>query len=312
MSIRSIRNLLLGSVAAVVLTACSSSNDPQPLNIVETAQSDPRFSTLVEAVVAADLAGTLSGPGPFTVFAPTNEAFAALLADLGVSKEQLFADSALLTSVLTYHVLPARVGQAQIPAGRPITTVQGSIFKIEPAGADLVITDGRNRTARILAADIGASNGVIHAIDRVILPPDRNIVETAMSLPDFSLLVEAVVAANLQDALAATGPLTVFAPTNEAFAALLEELGTTKEALFANTALLTQVLTYHVLDGRVLKAEVPVGTPIPTLQNQTFSVDTALNIVDALGRTASIVATDVFTSNGVIHVIDRVLLPQLD
>jgi uncharacterized surface protein with fasciclin (FAS1) repeats len=307
--IRWFRSLIVASSVAA-LAACGSSDSPPPKNIVETAQADPRFSILVEAVVAADLAGTLAGPGPFTVFAPTNDAFAALLGELGVTKEELLANKALLTAVLTYHVLPASVAKAQVPAGKAITTVQGDIFKIDPVGPDLVITDGRNRTSRIVIADLAASNGLIHAIDTVLLPPNQNIVETASDLPDFSILVEAVVAADLVDALSGPGPLTVFAPTNAAFAALLGELGVTKEQLLADKALLTSVLTYHVVSGRVLKADVPVGVAIETLQGETFTIDASLTVTDKLARTAGIVATDVLTTNGVIHVIDRVLLPE--
>ena len=298
---------LAGTVG--VLAACGGGSDDRD-DIVEIAKSDPKFSILVEAVVAADLAETLSGDGPFTVFAPTNDAFAALLAELGVSKDELLADKALLTQVLTYHVVGAAVTKAEVPLGKAITTVQGGIFKVDAAGSDLVITDGRNRTSRIIAADIAARNGVIHAIDRVILPADRNIVETALALPEFSLLVEAVVAADLQGALSGAGPFTVFAPTNDAFVALLGELGVSKDQLLADKPLLTQVLTYHVLGARVLKAEVPVGTPVATLQGQTLTVNASLAIEDQRGRSANIVATDVLTSNGVIHVIDRVILPR--
>ena len=177
-------------------------------------------------------------------------------------------------------------------------------------GADLVITDGRNRTAKIIATDMAAPNGLIHTIDKVLLPANRNIVQTAQSLPNFSILVEAVVAAGLADALSAPGPLTVFAPTNAAFAALLAELGQTKEQLLANRALLTQVLTYHVVPARVLKADVPVGAPVTTLQGQTFTVDATLAITDQRGRKAAITGTDVLTSNGVIHVVDKVILPR--
>ena len=155
-----------------------------------------------------------------------------------------------------------------------------------------------------------ASNGVIHVIDKVLLPANKTIVQTAQAAPDFSILVEAVVAADLVDALSAPGPLTVFAPTNAAFADLLAELGLTKEQLLANRALLTQVLTYHVVNGRVLKADVPVGQPITTLQGETFSVDSSLTITDQRSRRAAIVATDVLASNGVIHVIDKVILPR--
>ncbi|HQS90897.1 fasciclin domain-containing protein, partial [Polaromonas sp.] len=244
--------LVLGSIAAAVLvTGCGGGSDTSapttPQNIVELAQSVPDLSILVEAVVAAGLVDTLKSAGPFTVFAPTNAAFAALLTELGLTKAQLLADTALLKAVLTYHVLPAKVEKAQVPLGKAITTVQGGILKIESSGGVLTITDGRNRTSRLLATDIQASNGVIHTIDKVILPANKNIVQTAQSLPQFSVLVEAVVAANLQGTLSGAGPFTVFAPTNDAFTALLAELNLTKAALLANTALLTKVLTYHVL-----------------------------------------------------------------
>ena len=305
---KQLRYLLAVSTVALV-AACGGSDDDHPSNIVETAAADPRFSILVEAVGAAGLAETLSGPGPFTVFAPTNDAFAALLGELGLTKEQLLADKPLLGAVLTYHVVAAEVARSAVPLGEAITTVQGGIFKVDAVGSDLVITDGRNRTSKVTATDLEARNGVIHVIDKVLLPADKNIVQTAQSLPDFSILVEAVEAANLQGALSAAGPLTVFAPTNAAFASLLAELGVSKEALLANTALLTQVLTYHVVDGRVLKADVPVGPTITTLQGETFSVDSTLAITDRRIRKAAIVATDVLASNGVIHVIDKVILP---
>ncbi len=303
------RWLLLAAPVTVLATACGGDDD-EPVDIVQTLQADSRYSILVEAVVAAELTSTLSSPGPFTVFAPTNDAFAALLTELGLSKAQLLADKPLLTAVLTYHVLPARVARASVPLGKAVTTAGGGIFKIDATpGGGLAITDGRNRVAGITRTDLEASNGVIHVIDKVLLPADKNIVQTAQALPQFSILVEAVVAAGLADALSATGPLTVFAPTNDAFAALLVELGVTKEQLLANTALLTQVLTYHVVNGRVLKADVPVGPAITTLQGETFTVDATLAITDRRGRKAGITATDVLTSNGVIHVIDKVILP---
>ena len=182
-------------------------------------------------------------------------------------------------------------------------------IRIVPLSVRFGDTEYIDRTT-ITATDVAASNGVIHVIDKVILPADKTIVQTAIaSAPEFTLLVEAVQAAGLVDALSATGPFTVFAPTNAAFAAALAELGTTKEALFANTALLTAVLTYHVVPSRVFKAQVPVGTPITTLQGATFTVGSDLAITDQAGRKANIVATDVMTSNGVIHVIDKVILP---
>lgn len=294
--------------STTLLQACGGGDDEPQRNIVEIAQSNPDLSILVEAVVAAGLTQTLS-TGSLTVFAPTNAAFAALLTELGETKEALLANKTLLTSVLSYHVLGSKVSRADVPVGKAITPLSGGFFKIEATGG-LKVTDGRNRIANITATDIQASNGVVHLLDRVLLPADKDIVATASALPDFSILVEAVAAAGLVSTLQGKGPFTVFAPTNAAFAALLAELGVTKQALLANTALLTSVLTYHVVPARVLKAEVPLNTAITTVQGQTFTVNANLAITDQRGRVSNIVTADVFTSNGVIHVVDKVILPR--
>ncbi len=305
--------LLTALSSAALISACGGSSDPAHVptpDIVALAQATPDLSILVEAVVAAGLVDTLKGTGPFTVFAPTNAAFAAALTELGLTKAQLLADKPLLTAVLTYHVLPAKVASSAIPFGKAITTVQGSILKIDSVAGSVVITDGRNRTSKVVTPDVAASNGVVHIVDKVILPANKNIVQTAQGLPQFSILVEAVVAANLATTLSGTGPFTVFAPTDTAFANLLAELGVTKAALLADTALLTKVLTYHVVPGRVLKAEVPLNTAIKTVQGDTLTVGSNLAITDQRGRTSNITGTDVLTSNGVIHVIDKVILPK--
>lgn len=307
-------NALLAATAVSLLAACGGGDD-DPKHITATVQDTPQFSVLSEAVTAAGLEATLRGEGPFTVFAPTKDAFTALLGELGITKDQLLADKALLTQVLTYHVVAGEVPKAAVPLGQPITTVQGGLFKVDAVGADLVITDGRNRNAKITATDVAAANGVIHVVDRVILPANRNIVETAVALAsanpaEFTVLVDAVVAADLAGALSGSGPFTVFAPTDAAFAALLGELGVTKAQLLADKDLLTAVLTYHVVPGRVLKAQVPVGVAITTLQGGSFTVDASLQITDGRNRRAAIVATDVLATNGVIHVIDHVILPS--
>jgi uncharacterized surface protein with fasciclin (FAS1) repeats len=159
----------LAALSTVALVAaCGGGDDPAPTpNIVGVAKTQANLSILVEAVVAADLATTLSGPGPFTVFAPTNDAFAALLTELGISKAALLADKPLLTKVLTYHVVSGKVLKAQVPVNTPITTVEGETFTVSSA---FVITDQRGRTANITATDVAASNGVVHVIDKVILP----------------------------------------------------------------------------------------------------------------------------------------------
>jgi uncharacterized surface protein with fasciclin (FAS1) repeats len=293
---------------------------PAAQSIVVIAAATPDLSSLVAALGFAsdnnDLVNLLSNTGTFTVFAPTNAAFDALAVELlgaGKTAADLLVPSnkALVRAVLEYHVLGAVVKKADIPLGLPIDPVLAGtdIFKIDLEAGAPVMTDGRNRKSNITATDIMASNGVVHLIDKVILPADKNIVETAASLPQFSILVEAVKAAGLTTTLASPGPFTVFAPTNDAFAALLQELHVTKAQLLANKPLLTAVLTYHVLPDQFLKAQVPIGAPIATAQGGTLTVSSSLVITDARNRTSNIAATDVLTKNGVIHVIDKVILP---
>lgn len=304
--------------------------------IVDVAAADARFSSLVAALKFAsngdDLVTLLSGAGDFTVFAPTNDAFDALARELTGNPSATAADlltpsnKALVRTVLQYHVLASRVPASAIVSGRVVEPASGdgTFFKIDTTGSAPVITDGRGRQATIVATDVAASNGVIHVIDRVILPADRTIVETAAALPAFSSLVAALQFASdngdLVGLLSGPGPFTVFAPTNDAFDALARELthdpAATAAALLtpANRALVRSVLQYHVVAGRVLAADVPLGVPIdPALAGTaTFSiarVGDRLVITDARHRNATITATDVFTRNGVIHVIDRVILP---
>jgi uncharacterized surface protein with fasciclin (FAS1) repeats len=317
------------AASAGLLAACGGGDDdvvtppaPSAKNIVELAQATPSLSILLEAVIAAGLAGALSAPGTLTVFAPTNDAFAAALTELGLTKEQLFANTALLTKVLQYHVLGATVKKADIPLGKaidPIVPGTSDFFKIDVVGSAVVITDGRNRTSDITATDNLASNGVVHIIDKVILPADKDIVATALAAnPEFSTLVTALGQASLVTALQGAGPFTVFAPTNAAFDALRQELAgvgnppITVAALLAN-AKLADILKYHVLTSRVLKAEVPVGTAVPTLagETETISISSGFVITDKKGRTSNITATDIFNTNGVIHVIDKVILPSV-
>jgi uncharacterized surface protein with fasciclin (FAS1) repeats len=309
---------VLAAGAAVTLAACGGSDDPAPTptpaptkNVVELAQGTADLSILVEAVVAAGLAPTLSGAGPFTVFAPTNAAFAAALTELGLTKAELLApaNKPLLTQILTYHVVSGKYLKAQVPVGSPIATLQGESLTVD---ATLAITDQRGRKANITATDIVATNGVVHLIDKVILPTNKNVVQVAQGNPDFSVLVEAVVAAGLAPTLSGPGPFTVFAPTNAAFTSALTELGLTKAQLLdpVNKTLLTKILTYHVVSGKYLKAQVPVGTPITTLQTETLTVDSTLTITDQRGRKAKITATDIAATNGVVHVIDKVILPK--
>ena len=300
-----------------LLQACGGGDDEPQRNIVEIAQSNPDLSILVEAVVAAGLAQNLS-TGSLTVFAPTNAAFTALLSELGVTKEALLANKPLLTAVLSYHVLSSRVARADVPVGKAITPLAGGFFKIEATGG-LKVTDGRNRVSNITATDIQASNGVVHLLDRVLLPADKDIVATASALPDFSILVEAVAAAGLVTTLQGQGPFTVFAPTNAAFDAL--PAGTVDTLLKPeNKEKLTAILTYHVVAGKwdaaALGKMIKDGKGkalVKTVNGGVLVAKTNGNkvmLTDENGSVATVTIADVYQANGVIHVIDKVLLPR--
>lgn len=163
---------------------------------------------------------------------------------------------------------------------------------IVPAAAE---TNGKEKTVNVGGAP---------------MYPSKNIIQNAVNSKDHTTLVAAVKAAGLVDTLQGAGPFTVFAPTNEAFANLLGELNVTKAQLLANKALLTEVLTYHVLAARVLEADVTPGAQPNTVQGENFSISSGFVVTDKRARTANITATDVFTSNGVIHVLDKVILPS--
>ncbi len=312
-----IRIMLLTLLLVTVAVAPSFAQQP---NIVEAAAANPQFSTLVAAVEAAGLAGTLSG-GEFTVFAPTNGAFETLLADLGITADQLLADTQLLTTVLTYHVVPGEFKAADIlaqdfPFAAPTVQGENIIVDADPLSDRLRLNGGQ---ATVAIPNLDVSNGVIHVIDNVILPPSvvqslapdttPNIVEIASNDGRFSTLVAAVQAAGLVDTLS-SGEFTVFAPTNDAFAALLADLGLTAEELLANTELLTTVLTYHVVPGTVnAQAIIDAGTiSATTVNGASLSADATSGSVVINGNSTVIIA-DINASNGVIHAIDTVLLP---
>jgi transforming growth factor-beta-induced protein len=264
--------------------------------IVEVAQDDGRFETLVAALQAADLAGTLQGEGPFTVFAPTDEAFAKLPEG---TVEALLEDVPTLTEILLYHVVDGQVPSSQVVELSSAETLQGQPVVVS-AGEGVMVND-----ANVVVADVEASNGVIHVIDSVIMPPSADIVGTAQAAGAFETLVTAVQEAGLVDTLQSEGPFTVFAPTDDAFAALPEG---TLQMLLENPEELAQILTYHVVPGRVFSGDVVGIDEAPSVQGQPIQVSMSGNSV-MLNESANIVQTDILTTNGVIHVIDSVILP---
>jgi uncharacterized surface protein with fasciclin (FAS1) repeats len=290
--------------------------------VLATNAESGEFSILIAALQAANpgIIQNLGSKQKFTVFAPTDAAFQALLAELGVTAEQLLSDQALLSQVLRYHVARGRLDSAEVLARKRIPTLQGG-FLFQENG---VLTDANCRTANIITTDIQASNGVIHVIDRVVLPRDDNknraracnsivdvVLATNAETGEFSILIAALQAArpSLLQRLSNKGEYTVFAPTDAAFQALLAELGVTAEQLLGNKRLLTRVLRYHVIPNELDSTAVLAKKRFRTLQGGFLFQENGV-LTDGRGRTATIIATDIQAGNGVIHVIDRVVLPK--
>jgi transforming growth factor-beta-induced protein len=278
---------------------------PAKPSIVDIAVADARFSTLVAALQKADLVGALSGKGPFTVFAPTNDAFSALLAQLGISAEELL-NSPDLKDILLYHVVAGKATAADVVKLSKVTTLNGKDIAIEVKDSSVIL----NGKVKIIITDIMASNGVIHVIDAVLLPPALpSIVDIAVADKRFSTLVAALTKAGLVDDLSAKGPFTVFAPTNDAFAALLADLGISAEQLL-NSPDLGSILLYHVAAGKVPASEVVKLNKVTTLQGDDIMIEVKDGNVILNGK-IKVIITDIMASNGVIHVIDGVLLPPV-
>ena len=273
--------------------------------IPEVAAAAGSFTTLLAAVEAAGLAETLSGEGPFTVFAPTDDAFATLPEG---TVESLLADPAgALTQILLYHVVEGEVLAETVVTLESATTIQGEDVTIELVDGGVVL----NGSVKVTATDVMASNGVIHVIDAVLLPPSlsaetRTIPEIAAEAGTFNTLLAAVEAAGLAETLSGEGPFTVFAPTDEAFAALPE--GTVEALLADPTGALSQILLYHVVAGEVLAEDVVGLSRAATVQGEEIAIRVTPGGV-VLNGIATVVVTDIAAANGVIHVIDAVIIP---
>jgi transforming growth factor-beta-induced protein len=294
---------LIPVLGMFLMTACEKDSEtimPADQTVTEYAISDENFSILVEALTKANLADVLDSPGTFTVFAPTNDAFNELFTQLGVSGINDLS-AATLTPILLYHVLGEEKKAATLMSGyystlSPAQGSYGSLYVLTGSGVTL------NKDSKVITADVDVNNGVIHAIDKVLLPP--TVVDAAIANANFSILVQAVVKAGLAETLSGPGPFTVFAPTDAAFQALFTQLGVSGIADLTAEQL-TPILLYHVVSGNVRSSSLTAG-PVTTL-NGTITV--TLSPSPAINGTTNIVATDVQASNGVIHAIDKVLLP---
>jgi len=270
-------------------------------SILDAAMGLENFSALVAALAKADLASTFMMEGDFTVFAPTNDAFAATLSDLGVSLDDLSKED--LTPILTYHAIGAKALSSSLQTGY-INTLYAALEGY-PVSM-LVEVDGGvtlNGSISVTGPDVEVSNGVIHVIDGVLTP--TSAVDIAINNDNFSILVEAVVKAGLAETLSGPGPFTIFAPTNAAFEELFDALNVNGIEDLSAEALIP-ILQYHVVSGNVLSTDLTDG-PVPTL-NGDISFDLSGPVT--INGSSEVIATDIQGTNGVIHVIDGVLLPQ--
>ena len=306
-----IKTSLLMPVLLVLLatgfSACNDDDDEMMVEetntIADIAIANPNFSILVEALTKTDLVGAVSDKNAnLTVFAPANDAFMALLTDLGASSLD-DVPTETLKSVLLYHVINGKVMSGDLQTGYFPTL---STFSNNPMDVFIMVDNGVsiNKNTSVTTADIQADNGVIHVVDHVILPP--SVVNIAIDNPNFSILVSAVVKAGLVDALSAAGPYTVFAPTNDAFEALFQQLGVSGVADLSAEQL-TPILLYHVVQGNVLSTDLSNGEVSTLNESSSLQIDLSSGVKV---NDSNVIAADIQGSNGVVHAIDKVLIPQ--
>ncbi len=288
------------SLALAAVSTVGSFTFAADKDIVDTAVAAGKFTKLAAALGAADLVGALKGPGPFTVFAPSDEAFAKLPA--GTVETLLKPENkAKLASILTFHVVKGKVMAADVVKIKGAETLNGQRVDVKANGSTVSID-----ASKVVTADIACSNGVIHVIDTVLMPVTENIPAVADKAGKLKTLLVAVKAAGLVETLSGTGPFTVFAPTDEAFDKLPK--GTIADLLKPeNKATLAGILTYHVIPGRVYSEAAVAAKSAKTVQGATVAIKA--NDKGAFVNESKIIATDVDASNGVIHIIDTVLMP---
>lgn len=308
--------LFVVSLAFVGCSDDTEGTDPQPTvtnTIVDIAKGE-NFTSLAAALERVDLISTLQGEGPFTVFAPDNDAFEALLTELRIDGLDKVSD-AQLKEILLNHVVSGKVMSTDLTAGYVSTLATGA--QATKASLLVDLADGvlLNNRAKVTTADVVADNGVVHVISRVLLVP--NVVDAAVANPSFSILVAALTDERLAETdfvsiLSGDGPFTVFAPTDAAFGRLLASNDDWNSLADIPVATLEAVLKYHVIAGdNITSSEITDGATPTTFEGSTITINTTDGVVitDKGGRKSKVAIANVQTSNGVIHAIEEVLLP---
>ncbi|TVR68265.1 MAG: fasciclin domain-containing protein [Marinilabiliales bacterium] len=309
------KNQILSYKALIVLlgffvfsfSSCEDDNDTGPIDerpetVVDIVAGSDDHTTLAAALTAAGLIETLQGMGPYTVFAPTDAAFAAL--PDGTVESLLEDPSGALTDILLYHVVATKAMSGSLSNGMKVPTVFGDELTISITQEGVFIND-----AKVTVADIEAENGVVHVIDAVLIPEapkPATVVDIVVGSENHTTLTAAVVAAGLADALSGEGPFTVFAPTDAAFDAL--PAGTVESLLEDPSGDLTNILLYHVVAAKAMSGDLSDGDDFETLfegNNITVSITNGNVFIND----AQVTVADIEAENGVVHVIDAVLLP---
>jgi len=315
------RLIVLAAVLAIGSTAWAGNLDTRPrhrpdnayqnrqqssLNIVDRLERLGNFTILLTALETANLKDAVVTGGPFTLFAPTDQAFGDLLAQLNITPPELLANPDL-ASILLYHVASGRQRAGELLSSSTQATLSdGKSVLVVLEGTDVLV----NR-AKVTRANVPASNGVIHVIDKVLLPPAEptsinSIVDVLELDGRFSVLLAALEVTGLDDAVAGAGPFTLFAPTDEAFGTLLAELGVTPDQLLANPDL-SSILLYHVIGSRQGAFQLLGARSVTTLQGDDLSV--RLRRFGVYVNNSRVINPNVKAPNGIIHTIDKVLLP---
>ena len=274
-----------------------------PATVVDIVINSEDHTLLEAAVIAAGLVEALSAEGPFTVFAPTDAAITALVEALEITAEDLLALPDL-GEILQYHVVAGAAMSGDLTDGQEIETLLGENVTVTINADGVFIND-----AQVTAADIEAGNGVVHVIDAVLLPPapeTNTVVDVIVNSEDHTLLEAAVIEAGLVEVLSAEGPFTVFAPTDSAITVLVEALEITAEDLLALPNL-SEILKYHVVAGAAMSGDLTDGQEIETLLGSNVTV--TINAEGVFINDAQVTVADIEADNGVVHVIDAVLLP---
>lgn len=306
---------LLFAFGLLTFTACDKDEEdptPEEQNIVQLAQDTDDLSTLVSALQQADLVTTLEMDGPYTVFAPTNAAFQNLLDSNNDWNSLSDIDNATLTQVLLFHVVSGTVMADDLTDTYVATSATGP--NSEAVSLKVDVTGGVmfNGSAKPTTTDVSASNGVVHIIDEVMLPP--SVVDLAVDNSLFTSLVAALTRSDhttdYVSILTGEGPFTVFAPTNDAFQALLDSNNDWDSLEDIPLATLEAVLNYHVVSGANVQAdELTDGQTVTTLGGD-FMIDLSSGaMINTATQNVNIIVTDVQGANGVVHVVDAVLLP---